>query len=112
MNEAERRSELAERKARRDQREREARALDASGPTTYDITLENASKPGLPAPVTLSEKAGTALPYVATPSPDDLDETPSARSPSHDVILSEAERILADYVDLLAHWNTRTKGVR
>jgi len=50
LNEAERRRELAENKARRKE-EREARARETSKPVAFEITLGNVDKPGLPPPL-------------------------------------------------------------
>ena len=50
LNEADRRKEKEEAKAREEARKRERAARKESPPTTYNITLENAGQPGLPAP--------------------------------------------------------------
>ncbi|MEO6418848.1 MAG: carboxy terminal-processing peptidase, partial [Polyangiaceae bacterium] len=73
LNEADRRRELAEDKARHEEREGEHRSRHVSQPATYEVTLKNASAPGL--------------------TPED--------SSKPDIILSESERVLVDYVDLL-----------
>jgi carboxyl-terminal processing protease len=83
LNEAERRRELAQDKARHAEREQEERALRPTRPTTYAITLENASSPGLPPPIVRT-----------TP----VDKASSA----DDITLDEAERVLSDYVGLLS----------
>ena len=51
LNEAERRQEMAQIKARQDARQQEELAHPTSQPTTYEITLKNASSPGLPPPM-------------------------------------------------------------
>jgi carboxyl-terminal processing protease len=106
LNEADRRRNLAEDKARHEERERENLALGAKRPTTYAITLENASSPGLPPPVVRTNDADTA-PSARSSATDEPDELPSARLSADDIVLNEAERILGDYVDLLAHQNSR-----
>jgi carboxyl-terminal processing protease len=98
LNEAERRKELAEGKARQAAREQERAKRQTPKPPTYEITLKNAATPGLP-------------PALSTTTP----VTPPAKSKSHassdasdpivpgsadDIILNEAQRILVDYVDL------------
>ena len=104
LNEAERRKELAEAKARRQRREKEERALQASRPPTYEITLKNAAMPGLPAPM-----KETAVKKPAAPGPskgkadesDDDDDGPAGTSPVDDIILNESLQVLADYAGLL-----------
>jgi carboxyl-terminal processing protease len=98
LNEADRRRELAEDKARRALRESEHRALHVSQPTTYEITLKNANAPGLPPPTALTNAAGTSDAPASTT--DDLAKTHERRS--DDILLNESERVLSDYVDLLA----------
>jgi carboxyl-terminal processing protease len=100
LNEAERRHEMAQHKARREERARETR--DADGSTTYEITLKNASSPGLPPPVAFS-RASAVVPDSATGKPD---EASTRRSPADDIVLNETLRILADYAELLARRNT------
>ncbi len=106
LNEAERRQAFAQDKARQEEREREDRALDARRPTTYAITLQNASSPGLPPPVAPQNDADkTSL--ARSSARHELDEPPSGVS-AHDIILNEGEQILADYVDLVTHQNARS----
>jgi carboxyl-terminal processing protease len=81
LNEAERRQDLAQLKARQSDRKQRERDLSKFRPMVYEITLKNAASPGLPAQ-------------------DDRDQV-TGQSPDSDVILHETVRILADYVDLL-----------
>ena len=97
LNEAERRQELAELKARNHQREQEDRNAYATGPATYAITLENASSPGLPSPTV--RRHGRLHGVDTHSAPDDLGETTTGQSSGEDVLLKESVRILADYVD-------------
>ena len=106
LNEAERHQELAQAKARHEEREREERTLRATRPVTYEITLENASSPGLPPPVAY-DTHGSSTTGSSTET-DDPDEASPGRSSSGDIIPNESERILADYVDLLG--GQRTQG--
>ena len=92
LNEAERRLELAQAKARRKD---EARAVETVRPPTYGITLENLSSPGLP-PRVVFPTVAEAHPAAAGP-----DEADARSSPAGDIVLNEGERILADYVGLL-----------
>jgi carboxyl-terminal processing protease len=106
LNEAERRKEMAQVKARREQREKEAKALQASRPTTYEITLKNSATPGLPVPVSV---AGGNSAQVAGPGKgkgkddkkDDKEGGAIGRSVSDEIILNESVQILADYAGLL-----------
>jgi carboxyl-terminal processing protease len=105
LNEAERRAELAQDKARHEERERQDRALRTTFPTTYAITLENVSSPGLPPPfVATIDKAPST---VHSPTTDDVDDTMRGGSSTDDVPLNEAERILVDYVGLLSQSGVR-----
>lgn len=84
LNEAERRKELAEDKARQANFDKEAAAENPKVPT-YDITLEAARQPGL------GKKETSAAP---------------------DIILTEAEHILVDYAKLLGHKSEVVLGDR
>jgi carboxyl-terminal processing protease len=97
MNEANRRQEKAEARAREEVRKQERVARKESQPTTYDITLKNADTPGLPAP------ANTVSSPVAKLSATPADETEEVEAsvPQSDPVLRESEQILADYVAML-----------
>ena len=99
LNEAERRQEIAQTKARKAEREHEREARRGPIPTMYEITTENASSPRLPPPLAPKEKPS---PTAVTGSDDPEDEGPTGRAPGDDLILNEAQRILVDYVGLLA----------
>ncbi|HEX4447266.1 MAG TPA: carboxy terminal-processing peptidase [Polyangiaceae bacterium] len=101
LNEADRRQELAQAKARHEEREQEERTKWAATPTIYEITLDNASSPGLPPAATATNDAAGANRSTAPHGPDDKDEAALGRPPKHDVVLNETVRILSDYVDLL-----------
>jgi len=88
LNEAERRQELAQLKARQDERKQFELAHLASQPTTYEITLKKASSPGLPPPLAPKKSEDAA--------------TKTGSSPSNDILLHETLKILGDYVGLLA----------
>ena len=104
LNEAERRQEMAEDKARQDERKKDEVAHPTSQPTTYEITLDNASLPGLPPPLAPKKNGAASAATQATPSSgmtDDPEQMASDESSGRDVLLREAVRILADYVNLL-----------
>jgi carboxyl-terminal processing protease len=113
--------EKAEDDARQKARDRERLARAETHEKVYDITLKNAVLPGLPPP----EEKTNALAKAAslrlaggdtnavasstseiTPSADPLDPSSSdsdePKPPAQDVNLIEAERILVDYLSLLA----------
>jgi carboxyl-terminal processing protease len=69
LNEADRRAEVAEAKARLAEREHAARMLKVSRPTTYEITLKNAGTPGLPAPMARGQGEPAGGIASATPAP-------------------------------------------
>ena len=97
LNEADRRQEKAEAKAREEVRKQERAARKDSQPASYDITLKNANIPGLPAPASTLSSPVAKLPAPVT---DEADE-PQASNPQSDPILRESERILADYVGMV-----------
>jgi carboxyl-terminal processing protease len=128
LNEAERRQELAEGKARQAAREKERATRQTQKPATYEITLKNAATPGLPPPVSAKDspttsaaaeppaKGAAAEPptkgaAAEPPAKGAAAEPPAKGAPgaastptppakSDDIILNEAQQILADYVDL------------
>jgi carboxyl-terminal processing protease len=92
LNEAERRQEMAQSKRREAELASDERALGAIRPTTYEITLENASLPGLPLPL-----ADTKGPKTLGAGPDGSGAKDRS---TPDIILEESGRILADYIRL------------
>jgi carboxyl-terminal processing protease len=96
LNEAERRKERDETKARVKAREAEKSTHREETPATYEITVENSGNPGLPAPLDSKKlKAENS----AAENEDTDDATSSA--PAEDLQLRETEHILADYVNFL-----------
>jgi carboxyl-terminal processing protease len=94
LNEAQRRQEMADAKVREAELVKEDRARRATGLATYEITLKNASLPGLPSPLGTANSAPT--------NDKDRDSEAKIRSATDDLILNEGVRILADYVDVLS----------
>jgi carboxyl-terminal processing protease len=101
LNEAERKQELAQSKARGTEREGLDRALRATRPTTYEITLKNASSPGLPSPLAFTNNGDAAGGPLASTAATEIGSRVEGGSPGEDITLDEAVQILADYVDLL-----------
>jgi len=91
LNEAERRAEKEQLKVRKKAHEQELARLAGQSPRVYEITLKNADKPGLPPPL-------TTQPAKANGSESADEDTPSVSD--QDVIMNEAQRILADYVGM------------
>jgi carboxyl-terminal processing protease len=111
MNEAVRRKEMAEARTRQKEQNKELDALHEKIPTAYDITLKNALLPGLPPAVAVTNKLAMAA--TNTPSADDEDlDVPDdeAPSPGKDIILTEAERILTSYAEMLKNKGTVPAG--
>jgi carboxyl-terminal processing protease len=101
LNEPKRREELANDKARREERARAERALRTAQPTAYEITLANASAPGLPPPmVAKPPKRKDTTPAGDSAQPD-ADDVSADQSRADTTIVNESLRILADYVDML-----------
>jgi carboxyl-terminal processing protease len=101
LNEKERRDDIAKSKALEEKLKQESRKLRTAQPLTYEITLANAGKPGLPAPVKLTvekdKKPPSTAPDDGEPE-DDLAGDATGHTPADDIIVSECERILVDYV--------------
>ena len=99
LNEAQRRREIEEVKARHAERDRADRMVHATPFIAYPITLENASSPGLPPPA--ANKDDKVSPAAArSRKMDDLDDASDGHPPGGDITLNESVRILGDYVDL------------
>lgn len=104
LNEKERREDIAKSKALEEKLKQESRKLRAAQPLTYEITLANAGRPGLPAPVKTvaeKEKKAPATPPAAGEPGDDLAGDATGHTPADAIIVSECERILVDYVNRL-----------
>jgi carboxyl-terminal processing protease len=97
LNETERRREKAELDARIATRKKERAARVTAQPPTYEITLKNIDKPGLgdalkdPKPLA---KAALEFPSI------DGDQNNNDATAADDIILREAQNILADYIKL------------
>jgi carboxyl-terminal processing protease len=119
LNESTRRRELASDKARAEARKAEIKARNERAPLTYEITLRDADKPGLPEPknsksVAAGSKRDERAPGAAAnesaaaghaakkPAADDDDPAaePEDTGGPTDVYLREAERIMLDYLEV------------
>ncbi len=109
LNEAKRRAEMAEDKARAEARKKELVDRKEKQPTTYEITLKLADQDGLPAPMTNKvvvavnrndAKVLEAEKKEAKDSEDGLEDGEAEDEVASDVTLKEAERILLDLIRL------------
>jgi len=97
LNEAERRREKAELQARMEARKKERAARVSTQPSTYEITLKNVDAPGLGAPLKNPKPLAKAAVEFPTAVGDmQADEGRFA----DDILLSEAQNILVDYIKL------------
>ena len=97
LNEADRRQEMKEAKAREESRNHELAARKEIQPKTYEITVENAGTPGLPPPVSATNAPASKL----AESTGDEAEGAEPSVPQSDPVLRETERILTDYAAML-----------
>jgi carboxyl-terminal processing protease len=92
LNDVERRNEKDQLKARQKMHERELAGQSGKAPRTYEITLKDTDRPGLPTALTQQPPPKK----VAAESADDDASSESDR----EVIMSEAQHILADYIGM------------
>ena len=104
LNEAQRRQQIAETKARIAARKTERQRRGGTNWTTFEVTLENVDLPILPSPTgrTNLEPSPDAHQLLAQTEENSLlpSEFSDGMLPAADIILEEAERILADYIAL------------
>jgi len=98
LNEARRREELARFEARRKEYRQAIAALEARAPVSYEISVGDAARPGLPPPVVPDRDDAPAQDAANEADPADPDAADLLAQ--RDIILTEAQRILADYVAL------------
>ena len=107
LNEQARLKEIREGEARQKARDKERRLRKEPEETAYEITLKQAELPGLPPPIqktnSVAMKSGTnsAAGTITTLNPALDDEPDDAASPTVDAGLTEAQRIMTDYISLL-----------
>ncbi len=114
LDEAERRKEMEEIKAEEKRRRKEDAARRLTAPKMYAVTLENLSKPGLPAPMTFTNKVAAAASAPADTTVDGEDDSLASGDfgPLEDILLTEAEHILADYIPMLQKPSASTLSQR
>ena len=102
LNEKDRIKEWDEEDARQRARNKERLARKATEPTVYELTLKQAEMPGLPPPIAKTNNATATLASDARSADhlEDVDEEEA--TPPVDATLEETQRILVDYIGLLA----------
>lgn len=98
LNEEARRREKKENEDRLDARKQERKARHEPEEKLYEVTLSKVDLPGLSVP----EVKTNDLAKAESPKDDDSDADPEDKTPSVDVHLKEAKRILMDMIDLSA----------
>jgi carboxyl-terminal processing protease len=101
LNEADRRREREEALARAKEREQEAAKDRNAEVAEYEITVKNAGRSGLPTPMARTNRE-TAFHSASNAVAESPDIRGTGSSPEDDIVLGEAERILADYAEMLA----------
>ncbi len=113
LNLAERQKERTDDQNRQKGRKKELKVHPAVEPKTWDLTVKLADREGLPAPVQFTNVVASvkstdepaADETITADNEDDEEAAPVVRGPGAmpDITLREAERILLDYLELLAN---------
>lgn len=98
LNEKKRIAEWEEEDARQRARDKERLARKTPTPTVYELTLKQVDLPGLPAPAAKTNAEVAKVEGTALGEDEEIEETP----PVVDAALEETERIMLDYINLLA----------
>ena len=101
LNEKERIKEWEEDDARQRARDKERLARKGVEPTVYDLTLKQVDLPGLPPPEGKTNTTTAKIDGAATPAGEDV-EMQDETAPVVDATLDETQRILVDYIGLIA----------
>ena len=117
LSQKQRLKEQEEAEARLKARGRERLARQERPEKVYELTLKQASLPGLPPPVAKTNaalaklsSAGTASAGASASAPANPDEAETEQAPATDAALVEAEQILIDYLSLLPKGSLVTAG--
>lgn len=102
LNETQRIKEKNESKERAEKRKQELKNRPAPNYVTYEITLKNADKPGLPEPVILKKDEKSKEKTETKPDSGD-DSTADEEDPTTnpDITLEETTRIMLDFISLI-----------
>jgi carboxyl-terminal processing protease len=98
LNEKQRRQEKADDDARAEARKKDRSSRQPQDETEYEITLKNASHPGLPKPLSA---ASAAKVDDSDNHSESLISAPAGKDLASDCVLEEAQHILLDYITLL-----------
>lgn len=115
LNEKQRLKEKEEAKKRLEERKQEIKKRPPANYVSYEITLKNADKPGLPEPISLEKQTTNIAKANPTPSPkpDEMDEeateTDDATLSKVDPTLDETRRILLDLISLVKNGSIAAK---
>ncbi len=109
LNEAERRRDIDQAKAREAERAQVSKSLRAAAPTAHKITLKDVDAPGLPPATKLTDDQAE---QTTLPSRGSLSSRKTDLAIADDVVLDESARILADYVRLLNRNPSSANAVR
>jgi len=106
LNEQTRRAERDEAEARQKARQKELASRAPDVIRIYPLTLRDALKPGLPAPVTAKQLADASQQRTAArarlnDATDDGDDDTTSKYHERDLQMDETERILLDYIALV-----------
>jgi len=107
LSEARRIREWEEDESKAETRDKELRARKPAGLASYEITLKDVDRPGLPTPEGQTNLVSQSSTSLSTSNPHTSDQDTSEdlaeedKPPVVDPTLSETERILIDYINLL-----------
>jgi carboxyl-terminal processing protease len=101
LNEATRRLEIAQLKARQEKQKQDELANPAMQATIYEITLKNAESPGLPPAMVAKQDDKKDDKQGDKQGDKQSDREGAAASSGNDILLHETMMILGDYVELL-----------
>jgi carboxyl-terminal processing protease len=102
LNEAQRREELARDEARQREFGQSWKARQKEAPRHYEIRLKDVGAAGLPAPSPFVSLEKIEQRHAGTPESQDRYDAALADAAAGDIVLREAMKILADYIQLLA----------
>jgi hypothetical protein len=113
LNEAQRLQEKREVESRLNARKKELRERPEPGHKVFELTLKQVDLPGLPPPVAKTNAPPATAAQDRPTDPDDPDsKTADEETPSVDITLAEAERILVDLIALSANKPEIVEAVR
>ncbi len=103
LNEAERRQEKQELAASMDARKQDLQARNEDHHKTFEITLSNAGRPGLPPPMATTNSLAASNSRRGNSQTNISDLFADGENLGGDITLNETEHILTDWISLSAH---------